>query len=346
MVEASLGTGKLPLDLLQTLLTRHSRPDSRLVVGPQVGEDAAVIDMGHHYLVAKSDPITFATDEIGWYVVHVNANDLATMGATPRWFLLTLLLPEGQTDQALVEGIFDQVSAACDSLGAVLSGGHTEVTYDLDRPIAVGVMLGEVEKEALVRTAGAQVGDAVILTKGVAIEGTAVLAREARELLAARVGAPMVERGRRFLQEPGISIVRDAEIVRRTTDVHAMHDPTEGGLATGLWELARASGRGIVVELDRVPVFAETTAFCQALDLDPLGLIASGALVATVPAKDADAVVRALAAHDIAANEIGRVVDGPPVVEAIRAGGCARLPVFEQDELARWFAQSAGRALP
>ncbi|MBN1660667.1 MAG: AIR synthase family protein [Anaerolineae bacterium] len=341
MAERLLGTGKLPLDLLHTLLTRHSRPNSRLVVGPQVGEDAAVIDMGGHYLVAKSDPITFATDEIGWYVVHVNANDLAAMGATPRWFLLTLLLPEGRTNQALVEEIFDQVSAACDSLGAVLSGGHTEVTYDLDRPIAIGVMLGEVEKEALVRTAGAQAGDAVILTKGIAIEGTAVLAREAGDLLAARVGASSVAQGRRFLKEPGISVVRDAEIMQRVAEVHAMHDPTEGGLATGLWEVARASGRGIAIELDRVPVFPETAAFCAALGLDPLGLIASGALVATVPDQDAGAVVDALAAQGIAATQIGRVADGPPVVEAITARGRTRLPVFEQDELARWFAQRA-----
>lgn len=341
MAEVWLGTGKLPLDLLDRLLTRHSRPDARLVVGPQVGEDAAVIDMGHAYLVAKSDPITFATDEIGWYVVHVNANDVATMGATPRWFLLTLLLPEGQTNQALVEEIFEQVSSACDSLGAVLGGGHTEVTHDLDRPIAVGIMLGEVEKGALVRSAGAQPGDAVIMTKGIAIEGTAVLAREAGELLAAQVGQSMVEQGRRFLKDPGISIVRDAEILRHAVPVHAMHDPTEGGLATGLWEIARASGRGIAIEADRVPVLPETATFCEALALDPMGLIASGTLVATVAAKDAEAAVQALWAAGISATQIGRVVDGPPVVEAIAAQGRRRLPVFEQDELARWFARPA-----
>jgi hydrogenase maturation factor len=136
-----------------------------------VGEDAAVLDFGDRYLVAKSDPITFATDEIGWYVVHVNANDIATMGATPRWFLLTLLLPEKRTAQSMVEGIFAQVSDACRALGVVLCGGHTEITHGLDRPIAVGLMLGEVAKQNLVCTAGAQVGDDLILTKGIAIEG-------------------------------------------------------------------------------------------------------------------------------------------------------------------------------
>jgi len=339
MAGAALGTGKLPLDLLNRLLTRYSRPDARLVVGPQVGEDAAVIDMGTHYLVAKSDPITFATDEIGRYVVHVNANDVATMGARPRWFLLTLLLPPGKADDTLVEAIFEQVSAACDALGAVLSGGHTEVTHNLDRPIAVGTMLGEVDKDALVRTAGAQAGDVVILTKGIAIEGTAVLAREAGELLSARVGRAQVAQGRRLLHEPGISIVREAEILGRSVAVHAMHDPTEGGLATGLWEVARASGKGIEVELERVPVLPETAAFCAALDLNPLGLIASGALLATMAAQDADTAIGALAAEGIGATRIGHVVDGPVVVEGITAHGRMRLPIFEQDELARWFEQ-------
>ena len=146
----TLGVGKLPMDLLQRLLERYRGQDERLVVGPRVGEDAAVLDMGDRYLVVKSDPITFATDEIGWYVVHVNANDLATMGAKPRWLLLTMLLPEGRTDESLVEALFSQTSQACQSLGVALCGGHTEITYGLDRPIAVGLMLGEVEKEDLV----------------------------------------------------------------------------------------------------------------------------------------------------------------------------------------------------
>jgi hydrogenase expression/formation protein HypE len=262
------GVGKLPMGLLHELLERYTGEDERLVVGPQVGEDAAVLDMGERYLVVKSDPITFATDEIGWYVVHVNANDIATMGGTPKWLLVTLLLPENRTDWAMAEGIFSQTSRACEELGIVLCGGHTEITYGLDRPIAVGLMLGEVERDGLVRTAGAQEGDGVILTKGIAIEGTAVLAKELGDKLRPKVGAELVARGRRFLEEPGISVLKDAKIVQHAGHPHAMHDPTEGGLATGLWELAHASGKGIVVDLSQVWVFPETEAFCRALDMD------------------------------------------------------------------------------
>jgi hydrogenase maturation factor len=326
------------MQFLQTLLERYGGADERMVVGPRVGEDAVVLDMGDRYLVAKTDPITFATDEIGWYVVHVNANDVAAMGATPRWLLLTLLLPEAGTDPGGVEAIFSQVHQACQSLGIVLCGGHTEITYGLDRPIAVGLMLAELEKTDLVQTAGAQLGDHLILSKGIAIEGTAVLALEMGNQLEERVGSELVARGRRFLQEPGISVVRDAQVVCRVGRPHAMHDPTEGGLATGLWEMAQASGRGIVVDLAQIRQFPETVAFCHTLDLDPLGVLASGALLVAADPEESALMVEALAEAEIGATIIGRVVDGPPRVCLETDEGSVPLPTFERDELLRVLA--------
>ncbi len=337
----TFGLGKLPIEFLQLLLDRYGGQDERLVVGPAIGEDAAVLDLGQRYLVVKSDPITFATDEIGWYVVHVNANDIATMGAAPRWLLLTLLLPEKRSTPTLVEEIFAQVDDACRALGIVLCGGHTEITHGLDRPIAVGLLLGEMDKHDLVRTAGVQAGDCVILTKGIAVEGTAVLAREMGEQLTARVGAEMVTRGRRFLREPGISVLRDAQIVCQVGRPHAMHDPTEGGLATGLWELAQASGQQIIVDPLRIRVFPETSAFCQALGLDPLGLIASGALLVSASPEEAAQMVEALTTEGIGASVIGRAVAGPPVVQLETSTGLVALPKFDRDELTKLFMDPA-----
>jgi hydrogenase maturation factor len=327
------------MDLLRGLLDRYGGQDPRLVVGPRVGEDAAVLDLGERYLVIKSDPITFATDEIGWYVVHVNANDIAAMGATPRWLLLTLLLPEGHTSRQAIETIFSQVDQACQSLGVVLCGGHTEITYGLDRPLAIGLMLGEVEKGSLVCTAGVETGDDVILTKGIAIEGTSILAREVGERLVTHVGQELVTRGRRFLKEPGISVLRDAAVVCEVGLPHAMHDPTEGGLATGLWELAQASDKRLVVDLSIVPVFPETAAFCRALNLDPLGLIASGALLVTAAPGDSARMVEALIREGIGGTVIGRAVEGPAGVQVETGDGLKQLPIFEQDELTRMFAE-------
>ncbi len=149
-----LPAGKLPLPLLEKLLTRFAPNDPRIVVGPRTGEDAAVFDFGDRYLVAKTDPITFATSEIGWYAVNVNANDVAVMGATPRWFLATVLLPAGQATAEMAERIFADISDACAALGVSLAGGHTEITHNLDRPIICGTMLGEIAKERLITTAG------------------------------------------------------------------------------------------------------------------------------------------------------------------------------------------------
>ena len=297
--------GKLPPDVLARLLDRIPRGDPRVVVGPQVGEDAAVLDFGDRYLVAKSDPVTFTAERIGWYAVQVNANDLATLGARPRWFLVTLLLPDG--DPALAEFIFADVLAACAELGVTLCGGHTEITPGLNRPIVAGQMLGEVEKEQLVRKQRICPGDAVLLTRRVALEGTAILAREKAGQLAGRLDAEVLGRARDLLFRPGISVVADALAAAAAASVHGMHDPTEGGLQGGLYELAQAAGAGLAVERARIPVLPETAALCAALGLDPLRLIASGSLLIVVAEPDVDRIQQALAARGTPVARIGRV---------------------------------------
>ncbi|MFQ5879926.1 MAG: AIR synthase related protein, partial [Dehalococcoidia bacterium] len=226
--------GKLLAQLLARLLAQVTTRDPRVVVGPKLGEDAAVIDVGDKYLVAKTDPITFATDHIGWYAVHVNANDIAVMGARPAWFLATILLPQS-VPQLTAEAIFQQILSACEQLDVELVGGHTEVTYGLSRPMVVGAMLGEVAKDRLVQSSGAQPGDRLLLTKGIAIEGTAILARELSEPLRQRGVAPdLIQSAQRLIFEPGISVVPEALLAAAGGRVHAMHDPTEGGLATAV----------------------------------------------------------------------------------------------------------------
>jgi hydrogenase maturation factor len=338
--------GKLPPEHLAHLLARHAPADPRVVLGPGVGHDAAVIDFGAtantqagRYLVAKTDPITFASDEIGWYAVHVNANDVACTGAAPRWFLVTLLLPEGQATPALVDAIFDQIDNACQGLDIALVGGHTEITHGIDHPIVVGCMLGEVSQERLVRPDGARSGDVLLLTKGVAVEGTAIIAREGVSGLNGFSGGDesFWERCRGFLHAPGISIVRDAAVATAAGEVHAMHDPTEGGLATGLWELAQAAGVGLEIDEAAIPILPETQALCQPLGLDPLGLIASGALLLAVAPKDTDAVLVALEEAGIAATRIGRVVEPDRGIVLLGETGEHLLPRFERDEIARLF---------
>ena len=329
--------GKLPPRVLEALLARCPVPrGARLILGPRFGEDAAVIDRGPTYLVAKTDPVTFTAERIGWYAVNVNANDIATLGARPRWFLATLLLPEARTSSALARSIFDDVLRACRRLGVTLCGGHTEITAGLSRPIVVGHMLGEVDKSKLVRKESQRPGDLVLLTKGIALEGTAILAREKAALLARQLGKATVERARRLLFRPGISVVREALLAVRHGEVHAMHDPTEGGLLSGLYELARAGGVGLRVWKAKVPVLPETQAFSEVLGFDPFALIASGTLLLVVSSRTAGGVLRAFARMGIAAAVIGEVCRKDAGVQVLEPGAWRTTPlrVPARDELA------------
>jgi hydrogenase maturation factor len=334
-----LKPGKLPPELLQRLLSAYTTTDPRVIVGPAVGEDAAIIDIGVRYLIAKSDPITFATDAIGYYGVVINANDIATRGGQPKWFLATLLLPEHTTSEALVESIFAQIAQACSTFGITLVGGHTEVTCGIDRPILSGHMLGEVEPAALVTTAGAQMGDVLLLTKGICLEGASIIARERQGDLRHR-GVPedLLRRAQNFLFDPGISVVRDAQLAVGSGRVHAMHDPTEGGLAMAIHELASAACVGVALQRNQIPVLEEASLLCRMYGLDPYGTIASGALLIATPPEDAAQVQLALQTNGIDCAMIGRVVS-PSEGICIDDGETRQpLPRFERDEITRLFA--------
>lgn len=336
--QRSFPVGKLPLETLRSLLMQLPRRDSRVLVGPQVGEDAAVIEAGDRCLVVSTDPITFATDHIGRYAVHVNANDVAVMGARPSWFFVVVLLPEGAATPELAEAIMADVRVACDEAGITLCGGHTEITQGLNRPIVIGQMIGEVARAGLVRKNRIAIGDRVLLTRGVAIEGTAILAREKREQLRRRIGADLLARAARLLVDPGISVVTAALAAAEQGDVvHAMHDPTEGGLASGLFELVTPHGLGVRVVREEIRVFPETEAVCAALGLDALSLIASGALLIAVAPSGTDKVMAALQHNGVPVSTIGEVTPAGEGVTIVTGDRTEPLALPDRDEIARAF---------
>ena len=327
--------GKLPIDLLTQLLDKVEICDPRVALGPKVGEDAALIDIGDKFLVAKTDPITFATDLIGWYLVQVNANDIAAMGGKPLWLMSTLLLPENFNPQE-IKDIFDQIIQACSQLGITLIGGHTEITYGLERPIAIGAMLGEVEKPMAVFTAGARPGDSIVLTKSIAIEGTALLAREMQESLEGKnVRKCSIEKAKSLLFSPGISIIKESSIACKSVNVHSMHDPTEGGLASGLLEIAHAAKVGLMIHSDSIPILPECEEFCEKLGIDPMGLIASGSLIITVDPADTERLINALVEEGIPAQEIGKITNIEEGLKLHTSNGINDFPKFDRDELAK-----------
>ena len=333
--------GKFPASLLERILAKVDISDPRVVVGPRVGEDTAVLQTSGSLLVAKSDPVTFATDQIGWYAVQVNANDIACTGGAPKWFLATLLVPERFTEDE-AEAMFDQIMEACRSINVSLVGGHSEVTYGIDRPIIMGTMLGEVEQDKLILTSGAQEGDSIVVTNGIAIEGTALLAREkASQLLQAGMSQEEIDKAASLLNVPGISVLHDARVACASSQVHSMHDVTEGGLVTGLREVAKASGLGLAIEESSVPILSECQEVCEVLGLDPLGLLASGALLITLPTADIPGLLTSLEGEGINGFEIGTMIEAAEGLQMVEFHGETPLPEFSRDELARYMSSGA-----
>jgi hydrogenase expression/formation protein HypE len=332
-----LPTGKLDVRILRRLLRKYARVDRSVVLGPGIGEDAAAIDMGDRLLVVAADPVTFATSEIGYYSVVVNANDIATTGADPRWFTVTVLLPERRGTEALVDTIFRQIHQACKQLRISVVGGHTEITQGLDRPILIGQMMGEVKKGELISTAGAQPGDRVLMSKGICIEGTSLIAREREDdLLSRGISKDLIKKAQHFLFDPGISVVEEARIACRKGQVNAMHDITEGGLANGLHELAMAAGVEIEVEEARIPVYAESQILCHMYGVNPLGVIGSGCLLVTAPHHEADKILKAVQNQGVTMTDIGHLgAAGPPSVTMLTPHGLKPVPYFETDEVTK-----------
>lgn len=333
----SLPTGKIPAELLARVLSQLRAPGDDVIIGPAIGEDAAVVRPVRGSLIAaKSDPITLTSHDMGRSLVQVNANDLAVMGARPRWLLLTILVPSGPKAAREFASIMRQVREACEEAQIALIGGHSEVTEGLSRPIAVGTMLGEITGSKILDKRTIEPGDELFMTGCIAVEGTAVLAKEFGPTLRARGLSPsLLRRARELLRSPGISVVRHAGIAARLRQVKALHDPTEGGIVAAVAELGDRSGCGVLLHVDSIPVLAETDAVCQALGLDPLRLLASGSLLIAAAPKSGEAIANAFAGQQTSVTRIGEFVPRRRGSWASTAGEKAELRAPERDELAR-----------
>lgn len=346
MPASTIGVGKIPHDLLKEWFKQPLPLDDRVILGPGIGLDCAVIQPSSSLLVIKTDPITFATEEIGWYAVQVNANDIATCGAIPRWMLATALLPEGKTTPDLATSIYEQLRLACETIHVSLIGGHTEITSGLERPILIGMMLGEVRAEKLITPRGAKTGDRILLTKGVPIEATAIIARELLPLAISKglfssadldLTPEEMEEAKNYLYNPGISILKDANLAIQAGEVHAMHDVTEGGLATALWELSQACGHALHFSPQAVHVPPLAKKLCSRFGIDPLAAISSGALIIAAPPASATDIIAALEQARILCTDIGYIGEEEVGVCLEHTSPPSLLPLPSRDEIGRIF---------
>jgi hydrogenase expression/formation protein HypE len=328
MSNSILPTGKLPAKLLADLLASNAPIPAEVLLGPSVGEDAAAIQIPSGTLVVATDPITFTGERIGRSAVIINANDVAVTGVRPRWFLCTALFPP-ETAESDVRALFAEVRDELAILGAALVGGHTEVTRAVTQPVVVGQFLGLSPDGSFVRTGGLSAGDRILQVGPAPVEGGAVLASRCRPRLAA-LPKQTLDAATAASHDPGISVVEPA-LAAAGLNATSLHDPTEGGLATALWEVAVASGVALVIDPDAVLWFEPGLSVCEALGADPWGTLASGTLLAGFAEDGASAAAATLREDGYAVSIIGRAEAGAGVT----VGDSRQLPRFEPDEVAR-----------
>lgn len=330
-----LPPGKIPIDILKEIVFKNlGIKREEVVLGPSAGFDGAVINVGNKSLVVSMDPITGAIERIGWLAVNINANDIATFGVEPAFLFSCILLPE-KADKKIIETICVQMDRAAKDLGMAIVGGHCEVTPELANPIVVGCAMGITEKGNYVTAGGAKPGDKLIMTKSAGIEGTAILASDREEQLKKSMNAITLQKAKDFYNQ--ISVVKDAVTAFKTGGVHAMHDPTEGGLAGGIHEMADASNLGVKVLEEKIQVQPETMKICNFFKVDPLQLISSGALLISAKPEFAEKIVKRLQQERISTSVIGEFLENPQTRTMVRKNGKIQtLPRPSSDHL--WLA--------
>jgi hydrogenase expression/formation protein HypE len=325
-----LPVGKVPPELLRTLAYAHlgaRRPD--VLVHAAVGEDCAAIAFGDEAAVLTTDPITGAGHHAGWYAVFVATNDLAAAGAEPVALMLTLLLSEDDPAGDMARVMHDASGAAA-SIGVEIVGGHSEVTRGIDRTIVVMTAVGRAPRARLVHSGGANPGDRLLVTKGAGIEGTAILAADRAARLRAALGDALLTRAQAFRDR--LSVLPEGRAAARA-GASAMHDVTEGGVLTAAHEIATASGVGVRVDADRIPIPDETAAICRVLGANPLALIGSGALLIATP--DPTRTAEAVRAAGVPVVEIGEFLGAGALPVVQQAGRTSPLVPAARDELWR-----------
>ena len=297
---SKLPLGKVPLDVLEDILQYQGAESKDLVERPGVGVDFSAVKIGDGYLIISSDPVTGVIEDIGRYAVNVNANDVATSGTRPLFLQSILLLPNG-TGKDLLKKIVEQIHGAAQNLGIAITGGHTEIIEGINRPIIMATCMATAK--SFVSSRNAREGDVILMTKTAGIEGTSILSKMFSSRLS-ELEYGLLDNAKRNLDL--LSVIPEAVTAFDTGLVNAMHDPTEGGLLGGLYEMAAASGLGFSIQGSNIPISPETKTVCSTLKVDPLKLISSGVLLISTSSDCKDQLLSAVEKKGTMITEIGR----------------------------------------
>ena len=294
--------GKLPPEILEQDVLRYKgayRPE--IVVGPGLGEDAALIRWGDEpYLVVASDPVVGASHGAGRLLVHINANDVACKGGEPAWFVTTLIVPV-HCGVDYIRRLMEEIHDVCSELGIAVAGGHTELTDRYEHPVLVGTMMGHSRYD--LRADKIKAGDMLLATKHVGLEGMSIIAHDRPDLLSFLGDAELSEV--RSWQDD-LSVLKEARLLRDLASY--MHDPTEGGLEGGILEICATCALDVEFA-GNIPISPLTAKAAERIGFDPLRLISSGVLVAALPSCNVGSAMDRLGAAGIDAGIIGRFVE-------------------------------------
>ena len=298
--------GKLPEPMLiRSVLKEVEHRREEVLVGPAVGQDCAVVELGEgEVFVLSSDPITGTAKDIGRHSVHITANDLAASGADPLGIMLTILLTP-EIEEAELKEMMRGVEGACKELNMEVMGGHTEITQIVKQPLISLTGVGKMKKDRVLTTASVKPGQDIVITKWIGLEGTSVAAKEKEEELLEKFAPSFVETAKAF--DRYLSVVPEAKIAREWK-ISAMHDITEGGVFGALWEMGSGSGVGLDIDLKKIPIRQETVEVCEALGLNPYILMSSGSMM--IAAEDGYGLAEKLKQEGIPAAVVGKATAG------------------------------------
>lgn len=301
-----LKVGKLDNELLKKIvLDKITYKRDEVLTRPGIGEDCAELDYGEYQCVLSTDPITAAIEKIGSLAIHISCNDIASNGIEPIGVLLTVLLPEGTTEED-VENLMAQAAEAAEGQKVEIIGGHTEITSAVAQPVIVSTAVGRGHKNSPSDKLEIQPGDNIYITKSAGLEGTGIMATDKRDDLKKILTEDELKQAEKMLDD--VSVVKEGVLAGKI-GVAAMHDITEGGVLGAVWEMCKVSGTGAEIIKKDIPVLPVTRKVCEAYDVDPLRLISSGSMMMIVPKANCDKLEESMKEASIKLTKIGQITD-------------------------------------
>jgi hydrogenase expression/formation protein HypE len=298
--------GKLPNDTLEKIvLSNIKKRREEVIVRAGIGEDCAVLDFGEYSCVVSTDPITGATKNIGSLAIHISCNDVASNGADPIGVLMTILAPPDTTEHD-IELIMKEAGEAAEKINVEIIGGHTEITDAVNRVVISTAVIGRQLKENTLASKDIKIGDKVLITKSAAIEGTSIIANELSDMLEGKIDHLLLKSAKELGSD--ISVIMEGRICSKI-GVSYMHDITEGGVLGAAWEASRAIGKGILIDVSKVPIEESTSKICEFLDINPLRLISSGSMMIIAPYEKIDTIQKELLHNNISSSVIGEITE-------------------------------------